>query len=102
MNEPVVITATSAICAAGADLDRIYQALLAGRTSFAPLRDWDSSSWPVPQAAGVDRLDAGAIFADRKLLKSVQRLHRTDLLGLYAASRAVKASGIVEHRTTME
>jgi 3-oxoacyl-[acyl-carrier-protein] synthase I len=102
VNGPIVITASGAICALGAAPDQIYQALRARRTGFAPLRQWDSSSWPVPVAAGVETIDAASIFDDRKLLKAVQRLRRTDLLGLYAVSRAVKASGMIEHRAALD
>jgi 3-oxoacyl-[acyl-carrier-protein] synthase-1 len=102
VNEPIVITASGAICAAGATPDQIHQALRAGRSFFAPLRAWDSSAWPVPLAAGVERINAGAIFEDRKLLKAVQRLRRTDLLGLYAASRALKACGMIEYRASLD
>jgi 3-oxoacyl-[acyl-carrier-protein] synthase I len=102
VNEPIVITASGTICAAGATPDEAYQALRAGRTAFAPLHDWDSSTWPVPLAAGVGSLDAAAIFEYRKLLKSVQRLRRTDLLGLYAASRAIAASELNRYRATLD
>jgi 3-oxoacyl-[acyl-carrier-protein] synthase I len=101
MSEPVAITASGVICAAGGTPEEAYEALIAGRTAFAPLRDWDSSTWPVPLAAGVGSLDPGEIFEDRKLLKSIQRLRRTDLLGLYAASRAVTASAINRYRATL-
>jgi 3-oxoacyl-(acyl-carrier-protein) synthase len=102
VNEPIVITASGAICAAGSAPEQIYQALREGRAAFAPLRGWDSSAWPAPLAAGVESIDAGAIFEDRNLLKSVQRLRRTDLLGLYAASRAVNACGMIEYRATLD
>ncbi len=102
MSEAVVITAAGAICALGADPGAILAALRAGRTAFAPLREWDSSTWPAPLAACADQLDAAAIFSDRKLLKSVQRLRRTDLLGLYAASRAIAASGMIEYRAALD
>jgi 3-oxoacyl-(acyl-carrier-protein) synthase len=102
VKEPIVITAIGAICALGAAPERIYQELRAGRTGFTPLREWDSTTWPAPLAAGVETIDAAAIFEDRKLLKAVQRLRRTDLLGLYATSRAVKASAMIEYRTALD
>jgi 3-oxoacyl-[acyl-carrier-protein] synthase II len=101
MSAPVAITGIGAICALGSEPAQIYRALRAGRTAFAPLRQWDSAGWPAPLAAGVERIDAGAIFDDRRLLKSVQRLRRTDLLGLYAASRAVTASAMLEYRAAL-
>jgi len=102
MKEPIVITASAAICALGDAPDQIYQALRARRSVFAPLREWDSTSWPAPMAAGVETIDAASIFDDRKLLKAVQRLRRTDLLGLYAASRAVKGSGMIDYRAALD
>jgi 3-oxoacyl-[acyl-carrier-protein] synthase-1 len=102
MNGPIAITASAAICAIGATPEQIYQSLRAGRTAFAPLRQWDLAGCPAPLAAGVESIDPGAIFEDRKLLKSVQRLRRTDLLGLYAASRAVKACGMIEYRAALD
>ena len=92
MSEPIAITGTSAICSAGDGLEPIFEALRRGRSAFAPLREWDSSSWPAPLAGGVEDLDATAIFEDRKLLKALQRLRRTDLLGLHGASRTSRRS----------
>ncbi|SRR5579875_77576 len=94
MNEPIVITATEAICASGTSVAQIHRELLAGHTAFTPLSQWDSSAWPVPLAGGVPNIDGAGLFDDRRLLKSIQRLRRTDLLGLYAAARAVANSGI--------
>ena len=102
MNDPIVITASGAICAIGGAPEEIFQGLRGGRTAFAPLRDWDSTGWPAPLAAGVETIDAGAIFADRKLIKTVRRLRRTDLLGLYAASRAVNGCGMFDYRATLD
>jgi len=102
VNDSIVITANGAICAAGAAPEQILRTLRDGHTGFAPLREWDSTTWPAPLAAGVERIDPAAIFEDRKLLKSVQRLRRTDLLGLYAASRAVAASGIAWYRAALD
>jgi 3-oxoacyl-[acyl-carrier-protein] synthase-1 len=102
MSEPIVITGSGAICAAGASPREIYLRLCAGNTSFKPLREWDSSTWPAPLAGGVERIELGAPFHDRKLLKSVQRLRRTDLLGLYAAGQAVQSSGLIGCRATLQ
>jgi len=102
MSEAIAITGTGAICSAGATPEQIYRTLCAGQTAFAPLGQWDSSSWPAPLAGGIGSIDPAAIFEDRKLLKALQRLRRTDLLGLLAASRAVQAARIVEYRRTLD
>ncbi|MGO9059650.1 MAG: beta-ketoacyl-[acyl-carrier-protein] synthase family protein [Candidatus Binataceae bacterium] len=102
MSTVIAVTGTGAICSAGTTPEQIYRTLCAGQTAFAPLGQWDSSSWPAPLAGGVESLDPAAIFEDRKLLKALQRLHRTDLLGLLAASRAVQAARIVEYRRAFD
>jgi len=102
VSQPIVISASGAICAIGATPEQIYHALRAGRTAFAPLRGWDSSARPELLAAGVEKLDPAAIFEVRKLLRAVQGLRLTDLLGLYAASRAVEASGITSYRASLD
>jgi 3-oxoacyl-[acyl-carrier-protein] synthase I len=102
VSQAVAITGSAAICSAGDTPERIFQTVCAGRTAFSPVRQWDSTSWPAPLAGGVETIDAAAIFADRKLLKSVQRLRRTDLFGLHAASGAVKASGLARSRDTLD
>jgi len=102
MSAAIAITGTGAICSAGATPEQIYGTLCAGKMAFAPLREWDSSSWPAPLAGGVESIDAASIFEDRKLLKALQRLHRTDLLGLFAASRAVQDARIVGYRRALD
>ena len=98
MSAGVAITGAGAICSAGASSERIYRRLCAGETAFTPLRQWDSSSWPASLAGGIESINPAEIFEDRKLLKALQRLHRTDLLGLFVASRAVQAARLVEYR----
>jgi 3-oxoacyl-[acyl-carrier-protein] synthase I len=98
VNDPIAITGIGAICAAGDTPERIYQTLCAGHIALAPIRRWDSARWPATLAGMVEPIDAAAIFEDRKLLKAAQRLRHTDLLGLYAASRAVKAARIDAYR----
>jgi 3-oxoacyl-[acyl-carrier-protein] synthase-1 len=102
MSEAIVITAAEAICASGTSCARIYEELRAGHTAFTPLAGWDSSAWPVPVAGGVEKIEAAELFEDRKLLKSIQRLRRTDLLGLYAAARAVANSGIPGYSAALD
>ncbi len=101
MSGAIAITGAGAVCAAGDTPEQIYQAQCAGIIALARVRRWDSARWPAPLAGSVEPVDAGAIFEDRKLLKATQRLRQTDLMGLYAASRAVKASRIDEYRRAL-
>jgi len=99
-SEPrVVVTGTGAVCAAGMAPDEILDAILAGRSAIAPITQWDTSGWPCRVAAEIPDFNPRALVDDRKLHKLIRR---TDLVGLYAAGRAIDRSGIVAHRAAME
>ncbi len=95
----VLITGTGAVCAAGMAPDEILDAVVAGRSAIAPIAQWDTTGWPCRIAAEIADFNPRALVDDRKLHKLIRR---TDLLGLYAAGRAIECSGIVAHRGTME
>src|SRR5262249_13013717 len=95
----IVVTGTGAICAAGRTPGEILDAVHAGRSAIAPIRQWDASSWPTRAAGEIADFNASALIPDRKLHKLIRR---TDLLGLYAASRAIEDSGLVAHRDTLD
>src|SRR5438552_2420475 len=82
----VVITGTGAVCAAGRDPPSILEAIRAGRSAIAPIRQWDASGWPMQTAGEISDLNPRALVDDRKLHKLIRR---TDLFGLYAADRAL-------------
>ena len=44
--QPIVVTATGAVCAAGMDPQAILAALLEGRSAIGPIRQWDTTGWP--------------------------------------------------------
>src|SRR5438105_7553804 len=94
----VVITGTGAVCAAGRDPPLILEAIRAGRSAIAPIRQWDASGWPMQTAGEISDLNPRAMVDDRKLHKLIRR---TDLFGLYAADRAIEASGLTTHRATL-
>jgi 3-oxoacyl-[acyl-carrier-protein] synthase I len=94
----VVFTGLGAVCGAGATVDEIWSALLAGRSAVGPIKQWDASRWPVGIAAEVTT-EPRTLIPDRKLHKSISR---TDMLGLYAADVAVRQSGLLAHREKME
>jgi 3-oxoacyl-[acyl-carrier-protein] synthase-1 len=93
-----VITGTGAVCGAGLTMTDIWNALETGRSAVAPIRQWDASAWPAPNAGEV-KADNRTLVPDRKLHKMISR---TDLFGLYAADLAVQESGLNSHRETLE
>jgi len=95
----IVVTGTGAVCAAGMRPDAILDALRAGRSAIGPIRQWDTAGWPVRDAFEVADFDARKLVDDRKLHKLIRR---TDLFGLYAASTAIDASGILAHRASQD
>jgi 3-oxoacyl-[acyl-carrier-protein] synthase I len=95
----VVITGTGAVCAAGAHPGDILASVLSGQTSIRPIEQWDTSRWPTRVAGEIPNFNARAMVDDRKLHKLIRR---TDLVGLYAAGRAIGESGIVAHRDTQD
>ncbi len=94
----VVITGSGAICAAGRDPAAILDAVRAGRSAIGPIRQWDASSWPRRLAGEIPDFNARELVEDRKLHKLIRR---TDLHGLYAASRAVADCGFAAHRDSL-
>jgi 3-oxoacyl-[acyl-carrier-protein] synthase-1 len=95
----VVITGTGAVCAAGAHPADILASVMSGQTSMRPIEQWDTTGWPTRIAGEIPNFNARAMVDDRKLHKLIRR---TDLVGLYAAGRAIDESGIVAHRDTLD
>jgi len=95
----VLITGTGTVCAAGRDPATILEAVQAGRSAIGPIRQWDASSWPRRLAGELPEFSARELVDDRKLHKLIRR---TDLFGLYAAGRAVEASGFAAHRDALQ
>jgi len=95
----VVVTGTGALCAAGMTPDGILDAVLAGRSAIGPIKLWDTTGWPCRIAGEIADFNPRALVDDRKLHKLIRR---TDLVGLYAAGRAIDSAGIVAHRATLE
>jgi 3-oxoacyl-[acyl-carrier-protein] synthase-1 len=91
----VVVTGSGAVCGAGMSPDEILGAVLAGRSAIAPVTQWDTTGWPCRIAAEIADFNPRALVDDRKLHKLIRR---TDLVGLYAAGRAIDGSGIIVHR----
>jgi 3-oxoacyl-[acyl-carrier-protein] synthase-1 len=94
----IVITGTGAVCAAGAQPEAILDAVRSGRSAIGPIRQWDTTRWPVHDAGEIPDFNPRAMVEDRKLHKLIRR---TDLVGLYAAGQAIERSGIVAHRDAL-
>ena len=94
----VLITGSGAVCGSGMDPAEILSALREGRSAIGPIRQWDTTGWPVAVAAEMTDFNPRALVEDRKLHKLIRR---TDMLGLYAASRAVDEAGFTAKRDTL-
>ena len=99
MSARVVVSGSGAICAAGKTPGKIWDAVSTGRSAILPIQQWDASGWPTSLAGEIAGFDPRALVEDRKLHRLLQR---SDLLGLYAASRALDDSGFVAYRETLE
>jgi 3-oxoacyl-[acyl-carrier-protein] synthase II len=99
-NKPkIVVTGAGTLCAAGKQPAQIWDALCSGRSALSPIRQWDTTDWPRRIAGEIVDLDPVALLNDRKIQKFIRR---SDVFGLYAADQAIEASGINEHRDTLD
>ena len=95
----VLITGTGAVCAAGGSPAEILAAARAGRRAIAPIRQWDTAGWPCTTAGEIPDFNPRALVDDRKLHKLIRR---TDLVGLYAADRAIETAGFTAWRDALD
>ncbi len=95
----VVITGTGAVCAAGMDPAAILQRLLSGSAAIGPITQWDTTDWPTRVAGEIPDFNPRALVEDRKLHKLIRR---TDMVGLYAAGRAIAAAGLTASRDRLD
>ena len=98
MSNNIVITGTGAVCGLGRDADAMLDAIVAGRSAIGPIAGWDTTGWPVTQAAEIADFNARSLVDDRKLHKFIRR---TDLLGIYAGDRAAATAGYATHREAL-
>jgi 3-oxoacyl-[acyl-carrier-protein] synthase I len=94
----IVITATGAVCSGGKNPRDILAGVREGKSTIAPIRQWDTTGWPTTMAGEIEGFNAREMVDDRKLHKLIRR---TDLLGLYAAGRAIDDAGLAAHRDTL-
>jgi 3-oxoacyl-[acyl-carrier-protein] synthase-1 len=99
MSKPrIVITGIGAVCAAGKEPQAILDAVREGRSAMGAITQWDATEWPTRVAGEIAAFNPREMVEDRKLHKLIRR---TDFFGLYAASRAVEASGLAAHRDAL-
>ncbi|HEX7516413.1 MAG TPA: beta-ketoacyl synthase N-terminal-like domain-containing protein [Chthoniobacterales bacterium] len=99
MSSPrTVITGLGAVCGAGMTVDAIWNAVQSGESAIGPIKGWDTSRWPVRNAAEVVA-DNVSLVPDRKLHKMISR---TDLFGLYAVHSAIQQSGLLGYREKLD
>jgi hypothetical protein len=94
----VVITGVGGVSGAGRDPDAMLDAIVEGRSAIRPIEGFDTTGWPVTQAAEIVDFNARSLVDDRKLHKLIRR---TDMLGIYAGDRAAEAAGYATHRATL-
>ena len=95
----IVITGAGAICAAGRSPAEIRQALQSGQSAIGPIGLWDTTGWPRAFAGEIRDLQPAKLLGDRKILKFIRR---SDVLGLYAAGRAIETSGFAAWRDALD
>jgi 3-oxoacyl-[acyl-carrier-protein] synthase I len=89
-DDAIVITGCGAICSAGETPQAIWGRVCAGRSAIGPIRRWNVAAAPTRVAGEIVDLNPHRLVPDRKLHKL---LRRTDVLGLYAAARAIEMAG---------
>lgn len=97
-SDPIVFTGSGLVCGAGGSVDEVWQALAGGESAIAPYTRWDGAAWSASRACEV-ALSPRELVPDRKLHKSISL---TDLFGIYAAERAIDASGLIGHRESLD
>ena len=95
----VVITGSGAVCAAGSQPADILSVVREGRSAVGRITQWNTTNWPTHLAFEIVDLNPRALVDDRKLHKLIRR---TDLLGLYAAGRAIEQAALVSRREMLD
>jgi 3-oxoacyl-[acyl-carrier-protein] synthase I len=98
-SDDVVVTGAGALCASGKEPAEIWSEICGGRSALSPIRQWDTTGWPRNVAGEIQDLDPVALLKDRKIQKLIRR---SDVVGLYAAERAIAESGITAHRDALD
>jgi 3-oxoacyl-[acyl-carrier-protein] synthase I len=99
MSEQIVITGMGAVSALGMSPGETLRAIREGRSALSPVAEWRGDAPDALRAASLENVDPRRLVEDRKLHN---RVRRTDLLGLYAADRAIAEARILESRTALD
>lgn len=99
MSNKVFITGLSATTACGMSANETWEAILAGSDGIDEIKNWDISSWQSKLGGEIKKYNPAKMLEDRKLLKVISK---QDVLGLFAATQAVKDSKLLEYRETVE
>jgi 3-oxoacyl-[acyl-carrier-protein] synthase-1 len=94
----VVITGMGLVCAAGREVGTAWRRVCDGPTAIGAIGQWDTSGWKFDRAGEIADFDARTLVPDRKLHKLIGR---TDMLGLYAADRAIESAGWTRRRESI-
>ncbi len=95
----IVVTGIGAVCAAGRDPAEIFQRVNAGQSALSPISRWQVDHWPVHIAGEVTDMKPRDLVPNRKTHKFIRR---TDMLGLYAATEAIRGSAMTDYRDTLQ
>jgi len=95
----VFITGTSALTASGNSIDTTWDAILAGQSNIAEIKQWDVSTWETRLGGELRDFKPAKMLPDRKLVKMISR---QDAMGINAATQAVEQSQIIAYRDTLD
>ncbi|MBA2657762.1 MAG: 3-oxoacyl-ACP synthase [Tatlockia sp.] len=95
----VFITGLSALTATGETADLTWNAVSAGESGIAEIKQWDLSSWSHRLAGELKNFQPAKMLPDRKLIKVISR---QDAMGINAAIQAVNHSQVLNYRDGLE
>lgn len=95
----VFITGFGALTATGETAAETWNALLAGQSGLAEIKQWDLSSWSHRLGGEINNLKAVKLLPDRKLMKVISR---QDVLGINVAMQAVLHSQLLDYRESLD
>ncbi|MGW7296860.1 beta-ketoacyl-[acyl-carrier-protein] synthase family protein [Streptomyces sp. NPDC054829] len=96
MPRSVVVTGMGVVCSLGADVDELWKGLLAGRSGIGPVTRFDPERFRSRYAAEID--DTRVTLEPGPLRFETDRMSGFVRYALFAADRALAASGLTERR----
>ncbi|MCH9689424.1 MAG: 3-oxoacyl-ACP synthase [Gammaproteobacteria bacterium] len=94
----VFVTGVGAVSACGHSADALWDAVLAGETGIAPIKNANLSSWSHQLGGELKTYEPRKMLPDRKLLKAISR---QDVLGIHAATQALEQSNIMPYQQSL-